>query len=97
MINKQYHVYILANESGMIYVGMTNDLIKRIWQHKNKLVDGYTKKHDINRLVWFDSCGDVNEAIAHEKRIKKWRREYKENIINESNPDWKDLYPVIIQ
>jgi putative endonuclease len=71
---------------------VTNDLIKRVWQHKNKLTDSFTKKYNIDRLIYFEQTGDVNSAIAREKQLKRWRRAWKEDLINEKNPAWQDLY-----
>lgn len=75
----------------MIYVGVTNDLARRMYEHKNKLVDGFTKKYNINKLVYFEESQDINAAIAREKEIKKWRREKKNILVNLVNPKWRDL------
>ena len=89
---KQYFVYILTNQRKTFYIGVTNDLIKRVWQHKNKLADSFTKKYNIDRLIYFEQTGDVNSAIAREKQLKRWRRAWKEDLINEKNPAWRDLH-----
>ena len=88
---KQFFVYIMASISGVIYVGMTNDLTKRIWQHKNDLIDGFTKKYRCHKLIYFEECGDVMSVIEREKEIKKWRREKKVKLIESVNKNWNDL------
>lgn len=88
---KEYYVYILSSRSGTLYVGMTNDLVRRVWQHRQGTSDGFTKRYRINRLVWFESGGDVFGAIAREKQIKAWRREKKIALIVVDNPAWEDL------
>lgn len=88
---KTYYVYILASETGTLYVGMTNDLKRRVWQHKNKQAEGFTKKYNVNRLIYVESFGDVHAAIAREKQIKGFRREKKVALIDKENPFWKDL------
>ncbi len=89
----EYYVYILASKKhGTLYIGVTNDLIKRVFEHKNDLVEGFTKKYSVHQLVYFDQTGDVNSAITREKQIKKWRRQWKIELIEEKNPDWDDLY-----
>jgi putative endonuclease len=74
-----------------MYVGMTNNLERRIYEHKNKLINGFTKKYNINKLVYFEQTSDVNAAITREKEVKKWRREKKDNLVLSSNPEWNDL------
>ncbi len=87
-----YYLYILSNwNNKVVYVGMTNDLQRRMYEHKNKLVDGFTKKYNVDKLVYYETTNDVNAAIAREKEIKKWRREKKNNLITSKNPDWIDL------
>ena len=81
----------MSSKSGTLYTGMTSDLEKRIYQHKNKLVKGFTKRYDVNRLVYFEETGDVDSAIAKEKQIKSWRRSKKVELIKSMNPTWKDL------
>ncbi len=91
------YVYITANKrNGILYIGVTSNLIKRIWQHKNKLVDGFTNKYDVSLLVYYEEHNDIKEAIQREKRIKKWERAWKLRLIEEMNPNWKDLYDEII-
>ena len=88
---KTYAVYILASAAGTLYVGMTGDLRKRIWQHQNKLVEGFTRKYNITRLLYVETFGDALSAIAREKQVKAWRREKKVRLIDSCNPQWRDL------
>ena len=88
-----YYVYILASKrNGTLYVGVTSDLKKRIYEHREKMVDGFTKEHNIKKLVYFESTTDVRCAITREKQLKKWNREWKIRQIEEMNPNWEDLY-----
>jgi putative endonuclease len=88
----RYYVYLLANwNNKVIYVGVTNDLERRIYEHKNKLVEGFTKKYNLNKLVFFEETNDAHAAIAREKEIKRWRREKKDRLVNLENPKWEDL------
>lgn len=90
---KTYYVYILARRKrGTLYVGVTNDLVRRVHEHKAETADGFTKRYGIKTLVWFEMTSDVEGAIAAEKRIKRWPRRYKYNVIEERNPEWRDLY-----
>ena len=90
---KQYYVYIVTNKKhGTLYTGMTSNLIQRVYQHKMKMVDGFTKKYNLDKLVWYESTTDVMSAIRREKQIKKWKREWKIKLIEDFNPEWKDLY-----
>lgn len=86
-----YYVYIMTNKSQTLYTGMTNDLSRRVYEHKHKLIDGFTKKYNITKLVFFDETSDVNEAIAWEKKIKGWTRAKKIALIESKNPQWLDL------
>jgi len=87
------YVYILASKKyGTLYVGVTSDLIKRIWQHKNEVVEGFTSKYGISKLVYYETHEDINEAIKREKQIKKWKRSWKTRLIEEMNLNWDDLY-----
>ena len=87
-----YYVYILASKKhGTLYIGVTNNLIKRVFEHKNDLVEGFTKKYGVHQLVYFEQTGNINSAITKEKQIKKWRRQWKIELIEEKNPEWKDL------
>lgn len=88
---KQYYVYIMTNRSGTLYVGVTNNIRKRVYQHKNKLVEGFSKKYNIDRLIYYEVFSDVRSAIVREKSIKGWLRSRKIELINTINPDWKDL------
>jgi len=87
-----YYVYILASKKeGVLYIGVTNDLIRRVYEHKHHLHKGFTDKYFVGRLVYFEETPDVKSALLREKQMKKWNRKWKENRINESNPEWKDL------
>jgi putative endonuclease len=98
MTEKLFYVYILTNKQyGTLYIGMTENLPKRIWEHKNEVVEGYTKKYQTKTLVYFEVLNDFEEALKREKKLKKWPRQWKLNIINEANKDWKDLYEAICQ
>ncbi len=88
----RYYVYLLTNwNHRVMYVGVTNDLVRRIYEHKNKLVKGFTEKYNVNKLVYFEETGDVGSALTREKEIKKWRREKKNALVISINPEWKDL------
>ena len=90
---KTYYVYIMASKrNGTLYIGVTDDLIKRVYQHKNDLIDGFTKKYGIHTLVYYESANDVDSAVQREKRLKKWNRIWKFRIIEQMNPEWRDLY-----
>ena len=92
MREKTYYVYLLTNwNNAVMYVGMTNDLERRIFEHKEKRVKGFTEKYNVSKLVYFEQTSDVNVAIAREKEIKKWRREKKDALVKQLNPDWRDL------
>ena len=93
-----YYVYLLASDrNGTLYVGVTRDLVRRIYENKNKLKPGFTKRYDVHRLVWFEVYDDPTNAILREKEIKNWRRAWKLRLIEESNPQWVDLYDQISQ
>jgi putative endonuclease len=93
----QYYIYILASKkNGTLYVGITSDLIKRIYEHKNDLAEGFTKKYAIHNLVYFEATESVESAIMREKQLKKWNRAWKINLIDKNNPAWNDLYPDLI-
>ena len=81
---------------GTLYIGVTSDLIKRIWEHKEDQADGFTKKYGVHTLVHFEVFGDIKSAIEREKQLKRWHRQWKINLIEEHNPDWKDLYPSLV-
>ena len=86
-----YYVYIMTNKSRTLYTGVTNDLERRVYEHKNKLIRGFTSKYNITKLVWFDTFDDVMQAIEGEKKIKGWLRSKKVALIEASNPEWSDL------
>jgi len=89
----EYYVYILASKrNGTLYIGVTNNLIKRVYEHKNNLVEGFTKQYEVHQLVYFEQTSDVNSAITREKQLKKWQRQWKIELIEEKNPAWKDLF-----
>ncbi len=90
-MEKTYYVYLLASKSRRLYVGMTSNLERRLYEHKNKLVDGFTKSYNIDRLVFFETTNDVRSAIEREKEIKNWRREKKIALFETMNPLWEDL------
>lgn len=90
---KSYYVYILASQKkGTLYIGMTNNLLRRVYEHKKKLVEGFTKKYGIDILIYFEETNDVNSAIHREKQLKRWKRDWKIELIENINPEWKDLY-----
>ena len=91
MKNRQYYVYIMANESRMIYTGVTNDLERRVHEHKAKLVDSFTKKYNMTQLVYYEATDDIRSAIGREKQIKGWVRRRKIVLIESLNPTWRDL------
>jgi putative endonuclease len=91
-MRKTYYVYLLTNwNNRVMYVGVTNHLERRIYEHKNKLIEGFTKKYNVDKLVYFEMTPDVLAAIEREKQIKKWRREKKDRLVIAANPEWKDL------
>jgi putative endonuclease len=91
MSKRSYYVYILTNHSGTLYVGVTNDLERRVAEHRSKLVEGFTKQFNITNLVYFEECGEIADALAREKQIKGWRRSKKLALIAQLNPRWDDL------
>ena len=93
-MNEKYaYIYILTNKSNnVLYIGVTSDLKKRIWEHKNKVVDGFTKKYNLDKLVYFEAGENIESAIEREKQLKNWHREWKFNLIKAQNPEFKDLY-----
>jgi putative endonuclease len=94
--NRSYWVYILASGlGGTLYIGVTNDLVRRVYEHKTKIAEGFTRKYSVDRLVYFESFDDIENAIRREKRLKKWNRAWKIRLIEEANPNWDDLYPSI--
>jgi len=94
---KRFFVYLLASErNGTLYVGMTSNLVQRIWQHKNKIFEGFTEHHGVDKLVWYAEFGTAEAAIIREKQLKKWNRAWKMRLIEEQNPTWRDLYDEIV-
>ena len=97
-MEKLSYVYILASKkNGTLYVGVTSDIVRRIWEHRNHVVPGFTKQYNVTKLVYYEEHGDIYEAITREKRIKKWFREWKIELIESLNPSWDDLYEKICE
>lgn len=93
---KPGYVYILASKpNGVLYIGVTSDLIKRVFEHREGLVEGFTKKYQVKHLVYFEAYDDITEAILREKRLKEWKRAMKIDLLQQQNPLWEDLYPTI--
>jgi putative endonuclease len=91
-----YYVYILASRiGGTLYVGVTSDLVRRVYEHREKLRKGFTERYGVARLVYFERFGDIGDAIHREKRLKKWNRAWKVRLVEDTNPNWDDLYPSI--
>ena len=91
-----YWVYLLASgRHGTRYLGITNNLSRRVWEHRTKALPGFTRKYGVERLVWYEGYDSITEAIAREKSVKKWRRDWKLRLIEEMNPEWQDLYLVL--
>ncbi len=98
MTEKQFYVYLLASQTnGTLYVGVTSNLIQRIWQHREGLVDGFTKKYKVKILVWYEVHQNAEAGITREKQIKEWKRKWKLKLIADFNPTWRDLYEEICQ
>lgn len=94
---KQPAVYILASKrNGTLYIGVTSDLITRVWQHKNDITEGFTKRYGVHRLVYYETTDDIAAAITREKQLKKWRRDWKLQLIERLNPNWDDLWPAVL-
>ena len=92
-----YWVYILASKrNGTLYIGVTNDLLRRMHEHRNGLVSGFSRTHDVTQLVYFEEFGDIRDAIHRETRLKKYKREWKINLIERENPYWEDLFPALV-
>jgi putative endonuclease len=93
VMNEIFYVYILTNlHHTVFYIGVTNDLVRRVYEHKNKLIKGFSQRYNADKLVFYECFGDVGLAILHEKRVKRWSRPIKCNTINRMNPEWIDLY-----
>ncbi len=96
-MNRQPAVYILASKrNGTLYIDVTSDLVKRLWEHKTKVVGGFTKRYGFDQLVWYELHGSMESAIERKKRQKEWKRKWKLELIESANPDWQDLYHVIV-
>ena len=96
-MKKQPAVYILASKrNGTLYIGVTSNLVERIWDHKNNMVEGFTKRYDVHRLVWYELHESMESAIIREKRLKNWKRKWKLELIESRNPKWQDLYYAIV-
>ena len=96
-MEKQPCVYMLASgKNGTLYIGVTSDLIKRVWQHKNDFVAGFTHEYSVHALVWFELHPTMESAILREKALKRWKRDWKVRLIERTNPDWRDLYTDIV-
>jgi putative endonuclease len=92
-MHTESYVYLLANKhNNVLYTGVTSDLIRRVYEHKNKLVKGFTQKYNVDRLVYYEACANIVVAIEREKQIKAWSRKKKDDLINALNPEWDDLY-----
>jgi len=92
-MDRQSYVYLLASKPyGTLYIGVTADLVQRVWQHREKVADGFTKQYDVTQLVWFETHEDIMGAIKREKQLKEWKRAWKIELIQKSNPYWRDLY-----
>ena len=95
-MSKQPAVYLLASKrNGTLYIGVTSDLVKRVWEHKTNRVDGFTRRYKVHRLVWYELHDTMTSAILREKRLKNWKRKWKLELIEENNPQWLDLYAQI--
>jgi len=94
---KTHYVYILASKSnGTLYTGVTNDLLRRVYEHKSGLIEGFTQKYKVHRLVYYEHVNDINSAIQREKKLKKWKRNWKIELIESMNPNWHDLYDELL-
>ncbi|MEE4114975.1 MAG: GIY-YIG nuclease family protein [Marinilabiliaceae bacterium] len=92
-----YFIYILTNKTNkVVYIGVTNDLKRRIYEHRMKLFPGFTRKYNLDKLVYFERYQNIDDAIIREKRLKKWKRSWKNDLINKMNPEWKDLYEEVV-
>jgi len=96
-MNKRPAVYILASKrNGTLYIGVTSDLVKRVWEHKNDMVEGFSKRYNVHQLVWYELHESMESAILREKRLKDWKRSWKLKLIERMNPHWQDLYDSIV-
>ena len=93
----QYYIYILTNwNDKVMYIGVTNNLKRRVYEHKNEVIDGFTKKYHVHKLVYYETTTDVKAALEREKQLKGWRREKKNSLVTDMNPNWEDLYDEIV-
>ena len=98
VVDRQFHVYLLTDRPyGTFYVGITNDLVRRTWEHRNDVVPGFTREHCLHRLVWYEAHATALEAIRREKLIKKWHRGWKVNLVQAMNPEWDDLFASLVR
>jgi putative endonuclease len=96
-VNKQPAVYILASKrNGTLYIGVSSDLVKRMWEHRNDMVEGFTKRYAVHQLVWYELHENMESAIEREKRLKEWKRKWKLELLESTNPSWLDLYYTIV-
>jgi putative endonuclease len=96
-MDKEPCVYLLASRrNGTLYTGVTSNLVKRVWEHKQDVVEGFTKRYGVHRLVWYELHPDMESAIAREKRVKEWKRRWKLELIESLNPDWRDLFEELV-
>ena len=94
---KTFYVYIMANKrNGTLYIGVTSNLIKRVYEHKSDLIDGFTRKYNVHQLVFYEQVGDFEAAVRREKQLRKWNRLWKLRIIEQMNPEWRDLYEDLV-
>jgi len=94
---RQYYIYILASKrNGTLYIGVTNNLLKRVYEHKNDLLSGFTRRYNVHNLVYYEVYSDIFDAIVREKQMKKWKRQWKIELIEKSNPQWRDLYSDVV-
>ncbi len=95
---RQYYVYILSSaKNGTLYIGVTSDLIRRVYEHKQGFISSFTKRYKVHKLVYFETTPDINAAITREKQLKKWKRQWKIELIEKYNPNWNDLYPDLLK
>ena len=97
MVDRYYYVYILAStQNGTLYIGVTNNLTRRIYEHKNDFVEGFTRKYKIHKLVYYEQIENIESALTREKQLKKWDRQWKLRLIEKQNPEWEDLYMTLL-
>ena len=97
MEENKYYVYMVTNENNnVLYIGVTNNLVRRVWEHRQKITDGFTKKYNVNKLVYYEETGNIESAILREKQIKGWIRKKKNSLVESINPTWNDLYETLL-